>query len=224
MSSAPLLLEAVADWTFGIGVVVAFDVVAFVAVLVDVVFDEAAFDEAEFDEVEAFKLQDAVLLESLLLLVLLLLLRGFRFVTDAVCCCEAAVLVLELVADVFESDFLLLVVEQEPVEQDDLLLPVVEQHVLLGDVVEVDDVVDAVFVLGADHMFELLPVVFVFDVLAVEFVDVKGVRPLRLFVKVSKLAIGENMRRVFSNIDMFCLLISSSVVPKGKMLPNVVWK
>ncbi len=74
-------------------------------------------------------------------------------------------------------------------------------------------------------------------VLLVVFVDADGVFVVdeavvvpngdmfvRLLVRASKLAIGENMRRVFSNMDMFCLLISSNVVPKGKMLPNVVWK
>lgn len=93
-------------------------------------------------------------------------------------------------------------------QEDDESLSLVDLDAFDGDAV----FVVAVFAASVDDAFAVL------------VVELKGDKLPRLFVRASKLAMGENMRSVFSNMDMFCLLISSSVVPKGKMLPSVVWK
>jgi len=137
--------------------------------------------------------------------------RGFKLVTEAIC--AGAVLDVSLLLQHLLSE-LVLELEQHSLLFD-LLLGVfldIEQHEVLSD---------------------LLPLVFdddeaVLYELAVVFVAVGVVQAfvaaVRLLVRASKLVIGENMRKAFSNIDMFCLLISSSVEPKGNMLPSEVWK
>ena len=127
------------------------------------------------------------------------LLRGFRFVTEAVGFVSAGAAVQQAAAVVSAVVFLF-----------------VAQQVVAGSllVVLAVDVAAAVSVVAV-----LLP-----TGLAQAVIGLKAAALVMLLVSVSMLDIGENMRRVFSNIDMFCLLISSSVVPKGKMLPRVVWK
>ena len=203
MSSAPVLFEAVADWTFGIGVVVV--VVVVVALLLDA--------------------------ESLLLL-----LRGFRLVTEAMGC--ALVSVFLLLFDVTLLLDVVLVVQQDDALSlfeslfDDLLVQQEDASFVSFAHELVIDVWLVVFVDAVSDVAVFVVVVFDEGVVFVVFVDEgvvfvvvpNGDMVVKLFVKASKLAMGENIRKVFSNMDMFCLLISSSVVPKGKMLPKVVWK
>lgn len=57
-----------------------------------------------------------------------------------------------------------------------------------------------------------------------DVVDEEGVAAsvvLSLPPKMEPILNGVNIRMVFSNMDMFCLPISSSVVPKGNMPPKV---
>ena len=133
-------------------------------------------------------------------------LRGFRFVTEAPCCPLrlSFALIAQLLDDVVVLEDSFVAVD---VVFDDVLPDLfVAQH---EDAAVQHESVDGVWLVFVVQQVELV------------FESVDAIRSPSPKLKVES---GENMRNVFSNMLIFCLLSSSSVEPKGNIEPKVFLK